>query len=31
MTTAMNILDGRRFDGVVLERGKTSGDADTLI
>ena len=24
-------LDGRRFDGVVLERGKTSGDADTLI
>jgi hypothetical protein len=25
------LLDGRRFDGVVLERGKTSGDADTLI
>jgi hypothetical protein len=24
-------LDGRRFDGIVLERGKTSGDADTLI
>ncbi|MES2959900.1 MAG: hypothetical protein V4792_17050 [Pseudomonadota bacterium] len=24
------LLDGRRFDGVVLERGKTSGDADTL-
>ena len=24
-------LDGRNFDGVVLERGKTSGDADTLI
>jgi hypothetical protein len=24
-------LDGRRFDGVFLERGKTSGDADTLI
>ena len=24
-------LDGRRFEGVVLERGKTSGDADTLI
>jgi hypothetical protein len=23
-------LDGRRFDGVFLERGKTSGDADTL-
>ena len=25
------ILDGRTFDGVVLECGKTSGDADTLI
>lgn len=25
------LLDGRRFEGVVLERGKTSGDADTLI
>lgn len=24
-------LDGRRFEGIVLERGKTSGDADTLI
>ena len=24
-------LDGRKFDGVFLERGKTSGDADTLI
>ncbi len=23
-------LDGRRFKGVFLERGKTSGDADTL-
>jgi len=23
-------LDGRRFDGIVLECGKTSGDADTL-
>lgn len=23
-------LDGRRFDGVFLQRGKTSGDADTL-
>ncbi len=23
-------LDGRRFDGVFLERGKTSGDADTI-
>jgi len=27
--TAM--LDGRSFEGVVLESGKTSGDADTLI
>ncbi len=25
-----NSLDGRRFDGVFIERGKTSGDADTL-
>jgi hypothetical protein len=24
-------LDGRNFEGVVLERGKTSGDADTII
>lgn len=24
-------LDGRRFDGVFLQRGKTSGDADTLV
>ena len=24
-------LDGRSFNGVFLERGKTSGDADTLI
>jgi hypothetical protein len=24
-------LDGRSFEGVVLECGKTSGDADTLI
>ncbi len=23
-------LDGQKFDGVFLERGKTSGDADTL-
>ena len=23
-------LDGQRFEGVFLERGKTSGDADTL-
>ena len=26
-----NGLDGRSFNGVFLERGKTSGDADTLI
>lgn len=25
-----NSLDGRRFDGIVLECGKTAGDADTL-
>ena len=24
------VLDGKRFDGVFMERGKTSGDADTL-
>lgn len=24
-------LDGRRYTGIVLERGKTSGDADTLL
>ena len=24
-------LDGRSFDGIVLEAGKTAGDADTLI
>jgi hypothetical protein len=24
-------LDGRRFDGVVLECGKTAGDADSLL
>ncbi len=29
--TAAISLDGRRFEGVVLERGKTAGDADTLI
>jgi hypothetical protein len=27
----MNSLDGRKFAGVVLECGKTEGDADTLI
>jgi hypothetical protein len=26
-----NPLDGRTFDGIVLECGKTSGDADSLI
>jgi len=25
------ILDGRRFDGIVLEAGHCQGDADTLI
>ena len=25
------VLDGRQFDGVVLECGKTAGDADSLI
>lgn len=24
-------LDGRRFEGVFIERGKTSGESDTLI
>jgi hypothetical protein len=24
-------LDGRRFDGIVLERGKTADDADTIL
>lgn len=24
-------LDGRRFEGIFLPRGKTSGDADTLL
>lgn len=27
---AQTTLDGRSFDGVFLERGKTKGDADTL-
>jgi hypothetical protein len=26
-----NALDGRSFEGVFIERGKTSGDADTLV
>lgn len=30
-TTASASLDGRRFEGIVLERGKTAGDADTLF
>jgi len=25
------LLDGRRFEGIVLECGKTAGDADTLL
>ena len=28
--TAQRPLDGLRFDGIVLECGKTAGDADTL-
>src|SRR5688572_14507913 len=31
MTAGAQSLDGRSFQGVFLERGKTSGDADTLI
>jgi len=27
----MSMLDGREFAGIVLECGKTAGDADTLI
>ena len=26
-----NALDGRSFEGVFIQRGKTSGDADTII
>ena len=29
-STVSHLLDGRRFDGIVLECGKTAGDADTL-
>lgn len=28
--TQSHLLDGRRFEGIVLERGKTAGDPDTL-
>lgn len=31
MNASISTLDGRRFDGIVLERGKTAGDADTLL
>ena len=31
MVASSQLLDGRKFDGVVLEAGKTLGDADTLI
>jgi hypothetical protein len=31
MIAASATLDGRSFEGVVLESGKTSGDADMLI
>jgi len=27
----MSLLDGRHFIGIVLERGKTEGDADTIM
>jgi hypothetical protein len=27
----MSMLDGRNFDGIVLECGKTAGDADTIV
>jgi hypothetical protein len=27
----MNMLDGRSFSGIVLECGKTAGDADTIV
>jgi hypothetical protein len=27
----MSMLDGRNFDGIVLECGNTAGDADTII
>jgi hypothetical protein len=26
-----NALDGRNFEGVFIQRGKTSGDADTIV
>ena len=26
-----NALDGRKFEGVFIQRGKTSGDADTIV
>lgn len=28
--TVSHLLDGRRFDGVILECGKNAGDADTI-
>jgi hypothetical protein len=31
LRAATAALDGMRFEGIVLEPGKTSGDADTLI
>jgi hypothetical protein len=31
LAQAAENLDGRSFQGVFLERGKTSGDADTLV
>jgi hypothetical protein len=31
MDVSSGSLDGKRFDGVVIERGKTAGDADTVL
>lgn len=31
MNASTPSLDGKRFHGVVLERGKTSGDAETVL
>jgi uncharacterized protein with FMN-binding domain len=31
MSASIPTLDGKQFHGVVLERGKTSGDAETVM
>lgn len=31
MNVSSGFLDGKRFDGVVIERGKTAGDPDTVL